>query len=393
MEYKSFQEMNISTLGLGNMRLPTTKERGPIDREKARKVIEYAYENGINYFDTAYRYHGGESEPFVGEVLSQYPRESFYLATKLPGHMMNYEGGKLGFQGYLSGLTYDSPAQIFEEQLQRCRVDYFDFYLLHNVCETAYDFYTNEELGIVEYLMEQKKDGRIRHLGFSAHAHADTLDKFLNWRDCFEFVQLQINYMDWTLQDAKSKYEIATRHGIPVIVMEPVRGGKLASLNEQPAALLKTARPNDSIASWAFRFLQSLPNVQVVLSGMNTIDQLDENIEIFSHPDPVSEEEKALLNQVVDTMVDLVPCTACEYCLDACPQSLSIPKLISMYNEGKSYDQPFILRFALGVMKEDELPSACLACGDCTTFCPQGIEIPDVMKQFDQLIQEKNLIG
>jgi len=199
--------------------------------------------------------------------------------------------------------------------------------------------------------------------------------------------------MDWTLQDAKRKYEIVTNHGIPVIVMEPVRGGKLAPLNEKATALLKAARPNDSSASWAFRFLQSLPNVQVVLSGMNTIAQLEENIEIFANPDPTTEEEKALLQQVVDTMVDLVPCTACEYCMEACPQKLNIPKLISMYNEGKSFDRPFILFFALGAMTSDELPSACQECGDCMALCPQEIDIPDAMEKFDQLIQEEHLIG
>lgn len=392
MQYKPFQDLKLSTLGLGNMRLPTTEERGPIDREKARKVIEKAYESGINYFDTAYRYHGGESEPFVGEVLSQYPRESFYLASKMPGHMMNYKDGKLGFQGYLSGETFNSPAEIFEDQLKRCRVEYFDFYLLHNVCETAYDFYTNEELGIVDYLLEQKKAGRIRHLGLSAHAQADTLERFLNWRDDFEFVQLQVNYMDWTLQDAKRKYEIATEHNLPVIVMEGVRGGKLADLGEKHNAQLKAARPDDTIASWAFRFLQSLPNVQVVLSGMTTLEQLEENIQLFSQPEPTTAEENALLQQIVDSMVDLVPCTACEYCLEACPQELNIPKLIAMYNEANSFDQPFLLRFALGAMSPEELPAACLACGDCMALCPQSIQIPDVFEKFEKMIQEKHLV-
>jgi predicted aldo/keto reductase-like oxidoreductase len=186
MIYKPFHDLNISYQGMGNMRLPTIGERGPIDEEKAREIIEYAYEHGVNYFDTAYRYHGGESETFVGKVLNQYPRESWHLATKMPGHMMHYSDGRLEFMGYLSGLTITSPADIFEEQLEKCGVDYFDFYLLHNLCETAYDFYTNEELGVVEYLLAQKEAGRIRHLGLSAHARAETIDDFLNWRDCSE---------------------------------------------------------------------------------------------------------------------------------------------------------------------------------------------------------------
>jgi predicted aldo/keto reductase-like oxidoreductase len=299
--------------------------------------------------------------------------------------MMRYRNGRLELVGYLSGLALSSPADIFEEQLEKCGVDYFDFYLLHNFCETAYDFYTDEDLGVVEYLLAQKEAGRIRHLGFSAHARAETIDKFLNWKDCFEFVQIQLNYLDWTLQDAKRKYEVITNHGIPVIVMEPVRGGRLASLNEKAEAMLKQARPNDSIASWAFRFLQSLPNVQVVLSGMSTMEQIVENVKLFSEPDPTTEGEKELLQQVVDTMVDLVPCTACRYCCDVCPQGLDIPKLISMYNEA-CFENPFILRFTLDAMEEAELPSACLACGDCKELCPQDIDIPDIMERFVETI-------
>ncbi len=387
MIHKPFHDLNISYLGMGNMRLPTVggERRGPIDEEKAREIIEYAYEHGVNYFDTAYRYHGGESERFVGKVLNQYPRESWHLATKMPGHMMRFSNGRLEFAGYLTGLTITSPADIFEEQLEKCGVDYFDFYLLHNLCETAYDFYTDEELGVVEYLLAQKKAGRIHHLGFSAHARAETIDNFLNWKDYFEFVQIQLNYLDWTLQDARRKYEVITNHGIPVITMESCRGGRLASLDEKAEAILKKARPNDSIVSWAFRFLQSLPNVQVVLSGMSTMEQVVENVRLFSEPDPTTEEEKELLQQVVDTMVDLVPCTACRYCCDACPQSLDIPKLISMYNEA-SFGNAFTLNFTLGAMTEEELPSACLACGDCKELCPQDIDIPDIMERFAETI-------
>ena len=387
MIYKPFHDLNISHLGMGNMRLPTVGGgRGaPIDEEKARAIIEYAYEHGVNYFDTAYRYHDGESERFVGRVLSQYPRESWHLATKMPGHMMRFTNGRLEFVGYLSGLPVSSPADIFEEQLEKCGVDYFDFYLLHNFCELAYDFYTDEELGVVEYLLSQKAACRIHHLGFSSHARPETIDQFLNWRDCFEFVQIQLNYLDWSLQDAKRKYEIITDHGIPVVVMEGCRGGRLASLSDRAEGMLRAARPEDSIVSWAFRFLQSLPNVQVVLSGMTTMEQVVENVRLFSQPDPTTEEEKELLQQVVTTMVDLVPCTGCRYCCDVCPQGLDIPRLISMYNEA-SFENPITLRYNVGGMKEEELPSACLACGECKTLCPQGIDIPDIMKRFSEII-------
>ncbi len=384
---KLFQNIELSYLGMGNMRLPTIGDRGPIDEKKAREIIEYAYENGINYFDTAYMYHKGESEKFVRKVLSQYLRESWYLASKMPGHNMQYRNGTLEFTGYLSNIDKTSPAEFFEEQLVKCGVDYFDFYLLHNLCETAYGFYTDENLAVVEYLLEQKEAGRIHHLGFSAHSRAETIEKFLNWKDCFEFAQIQLNYLDWSLQDAGKKYEVLTNHGIPVFIMEPCRGGRLANLNEEANVMLKETRPNYSIVSWAFRFLQSLPNVQMVLSGMTTMEQLKENIEIFSKLDPTTEEENKLLQQVVSTMVNLVPCTSCRYCCDGCPQDLDIPKLISMYNE-ISFENPFTLKFTLDAMKESELPSACLNCSICEELCPQGIVIPNIMNKFDAAIKK-----
>lgn len=293
--------------------------------------------------------------------------------------------GKLAFQGYLAGLNASVP-DIFEDQLERCRVDYFDFYLLHNVCETSFDLYTDERLGIVDYLLAQKKAGRIRHLGFSAHGRAETIEKFLQKYPFFEFAQIQINYMDWTLQDAKRKYELLTARHIPVIAMEPCRGGQLATLTEPARALLKQARPNDSIASWAFRYLQSLPNMQVVLSGMTTMAQLKENIALFSRNDPATEADKALLNRALATMLDRVPCTACRYCCDVCPQGLDIPKLISLYNEA-SYQKSGVMRFTLDAMGEAELPGACLGCGACAAVCPQGIEIPEVLKKAEPLLK------
>ena len=388
MLYKKFKDKEISWLGMGAMRLPTTEARGPIDEVKARELLEYAYNNGINYFDTAYRYHGGASETFVSTVLKQYPRDSYYLATKMPGHMMNYVDGKIKGIGYLTNETIESIEQIFEDQIKRCGVDYFDFYMLHNVCETAWDFYTNEELGVVNYLLEQKKAGRIRHLGISAHGRPETIDKFLNLYDCFEFAQIQINYLDWVLQDADKKYEVITKHGLAVISMESIRGGTLASLNSQAESMLKAARPNDSIASWAFRFLQSLPNLPIVLSGMSTMAQLVENISFFSKNDPTTEEENKLLRQVVDTLIDIVPCTACDYCLEGCPKNLNIPKLIAMANEKRFNQQAFTMQFTLGAMGEDELPSACIACGKCNALCPQGLDIPPVLKQFSEALAE-----
>lgn len=386
MIYKPFQNLSLSMLGMGNMRLPTVGERGPIDEAKAQEMLEYAFAHGVNYYDTAYRYHGGESERILGRVMKQFPRDQWYLATKMPGHMMQYRDGKLQLEGYLAKDVITSPAQIFEDQLEKCGVDYFDFYLLHNLCETSYDFYTNEELGLVDYLLEQKKAGRIRHLGFSAHGRADTIDRFLTAKKgCFEFVQLQINYLDWTLQEAGKKYEVVTRHGLPVISMESVRGGSLADLGPELNARLKQARPDDSIASWAFRWLQSLPAIQVVLSGMTTMEQLKENLSLFEAPIPTTPAENALLEDIVASMVDRVPCTACRYCTDDCPQGLDIPKLIAMYNETR-FGPAFTLRFNMNSMKPEELPSACISCGACSKVCPQGIAIPEVMESFAKVL-------
>lgn len=378
MIYKPFLDKELSLLGMGNMRLPVDAN-GIIDEAPARAIIEHAYANGVNYFDTAYRYHGGQSEKFVGKVLAQYPRENWYLASKMPGHMMQYKDGKLSFIGYLAGEAVKSIPEIFEEQLENCGVEYFDFYLLHNVSETSIDFYMNEELGVVDYLLRQKEQGRIRHLGFSAHGSAETIERMLKWRDCFEFVQIQLNYLDWTLQQAKAKYDVLTKYNIPVIVMEPCRGGKLANLDDAVAAPLKAARPDASTASWAMRFIKALPNVQVVLSGMTTMEQLCDNLKTFSDDDLLSDEEAKLLDGVVKTLVDQVPCTACRYCCEECPQGLDIPKLIAIYNE-MSYGASAGLNAAIAGLKPEQLPSNCIGCGACKSLCPQGIDIPELLK-------------
>lgn len=387
MIYKTFHGWELSHLGMGAMRLPTNGGgwRDPIDEPKARALIEYLYEQGVNYFDAAYRYHNGESEVFVGKVLSQYPRETWHLATKMPGHMMEVKDGRLGFIGYLTGFQADSPADIFEDQLARCGVEYFDVYMLHNVCDASLAVYMDEQVGMVSYLQEQKAAGRIRHLGFSTHGRADTIERFLEWRDCWDLVQMQLNYLDWTVQNAKRTYEMLVRRGIPVVAMEPCRGGKLATLGDELVAPLRQARPEDSVASWAFRFCKSLPNVQVVLSGMSTMEQAIENVQTLSDPAPLAEQELALLEGVVDSMVDLVPCTACGYCLEACPKDLGIPSLIALYNE-LSFEPSGGVHYAIRALSEAALPSNCIACGECARLCPQGIEIPEVMAKLTQAI-------
>lgn len=389
MIYKSFCGENVSMLGLGNMRLPKLEGKGEsIDREKAEAILRHAYNSGINYFDTAYRYHGGESELFVGEVLSTLPRDSYFLASKMPGHMMELKDGKLGFKGYLAGKEAATIPQIFEEQLIKCRVDYFDFYLLHNLCESSYDFYMDKELGVVDYMLKEKAAGRIKHLGVSAHGRAETIDKFLSeYPGVFEFVQLQLNYLDWKLQDAKAKYEAVRKHGLPMVVMEPVRGGRLIDLPENAKELLLKEQPEASAASWAFRYLQGLDGVDLVLSGMSNLEQLNENLEIFSRPNPISQREEAVLMQAAETMLNLVPCTGCRYCTEECPKGIDIPKLIALYNETNNGGA--MLQFNMDANKQGENPAACIGCGACTSICPQSIAVPEVLGKFAAHLEKK----
>ena len=390
MYYREMAGEKVSALGMGNMRLPTVDgQENRIDREKAQEIIDYAMRHGINYYDTAYRYHGGESERFIGEALKQYPRDSFLLASKFPGHMMvKKEGGVVGFTGGLAGWPDSTVEGVFAEQLEKCQVDYFDFYLLHNVSEKSLTIYDDAELQVVEFVKRQKALGKIRHLGFSTHASsAATIDDFLTRHEgVFDFVQIQLNYLDWKLQDAKGKYEAAVRHGVKVVVMEGVRGGRLAQLPAEQMERLRALRPGDSAARWALRWLQSLPEAAVVLSGMSTLEQVVENVQTFSAPDPLSREEAALLEDVADSMLDLVPCTACRYCTEGCPAELEIPKIIAAYNGVKNGD--FMARYDPDAADSALDPRRCVGCGACAAICPQGIDIPAIMEAFPELLRQ-----
>lgn len=364
-----FQDKELSLLGFGAMRLPV-KEDGSIDEEQVKEMTRYAIEHGVNYFDTAWPYHGGESEKVMGRVLSEYPRESYYLATKYPGHQILSDGY--------------NPAEIFEEQLRKCGVEYFDFYLLHNVYEKSMDTYLDERWGIIDYFKEQKRLGRIKHLGFSTHAHTEGLEAFLKicGKD-MEFCQIQLNYLDWTLQDAKAKVELLESYTIPVWVMEPVRGGKLVTLDEVSESKLKQSRPEESIVAWSFRFLQSISSVKMILSGMSTMKQMVENIATFEELKPLSSDEMDLILSVAETMKDSIPCTGCRYCVDGCPMGLNIPLLISVYNEMRvspSVNAAMIIEFE----ENSKKPSACIGCGKCTKICPQNISIPEVLKDLNE---------
>ncbi len=371
MIYTEFQGKKLSMLGFGTMRLPTAAD-GQIDREEVARMTAAAIDGGVNYFDTAYPYHGGMSEIVIGEVLKAYPRESYYLATKYPGHQIVE--------------TYD-PAAVFEHQLRKCGVDYFDFYLLHNVYESSMDVYLDPKWGILDYFREQKRLGRIKHLGFSTHARTETLRAFLDAAgEDMEFCQIQLNWMDWTLQDGKGKVELLNERGIPVWVMEPVRGGKLCRLSPENETRLQDARPEESIPAWGFRFLQDIPGVKMILSGMSNMAQMQDNLATFRAPNPLSEAERALLLEMAEGMKDSVPCTACRYCTSECPMGLDIPMMLETYNELR-YAPITNSAMRLEFLPPEKQPSACIGCGACAKMCPQGIRIPDLLADLSRMLE------
>ena len=372
MIFSEFKDKQLSLLGFGAMRLPTL-EGGAVDEAQVERMVAYAMDHGVNYFDTAWPYHNGESEYVMGRVLSKYPRESFYLADKFPGHQYNDH--------------YD-PAAVFEKQLKKCGVEYFDFYLLHNVYERSMSVYLDPQWGILDYFREQKRLGRIKHLGFSTHANVDGLKEFLDIAgDDMEFCQIQLNYLDWTLQNARGKYDLLTRRGIPVWVMEPVRGGKLVNVSEAATAKLRAARPDEATVAWCFRFLQGLPNVKMVLSGMSNEQQMMDNIATFEERRPLSPAEGELILKVAEELKGSVPCTACRYCVAGCPMGLDIPFLLSVYNDLR-YAPVTNTTLRIEALPESKKPDVCVGCGKCAQICPQKIDIPGAMQDFCDLLEK-----
>ncbi len=371
MIYNAFQGKQLSALGFGTMRLPLLAN-GEIDEVQLAAMTDYAMAHGVNYFDTAYPYHGGKSEIAIGKALGKYPRDTYCLASKYPGHQI--------------AKTYD-PASIFEEQLQKCGVEYFDFYLLHNVYENSMGVYLDERWGIIEYFKEQKRLGRIKHLGFSSHGRTENLREFLDAvGGDMEFCQIQLNYLDWTLQDVKRKVELLNERNIPIWVMEPVRGGKLCKLDESAEQTLKVLRPDESIPAWGFRFLQGIAGVTVVLSGMSNMAQMEDNIKTFAVPAPLSAQETQLLLDIAEGMKSSVPCTACRYCVEQCPIGLDIPAMIATFND-LSVEAKTNPAMWLEFLPAEKQPSACLACGKCAKMCPQMIDIPDVMRKLTEKLE------
>ncbi len=375
MQYNIFNsktqgEISISRLGMGCMRLPViTPGDEDIDYKRAEEVIDYAYSHGVNYFDTAMGYHDKGSEPFVGYALSKYPRESFYLATKLSSWFLNESRG---------------VEDIFKWQQERLKTDYFDFYLCHNLNDNVYERLKNANA--YKRLTELKKQGKIKNLGFSFHGSLKLLDKLLKEHE-WDFAQIQFNYLDTQYGNAMKEYEMLHAAGIPVAVMEPVRGGSLANLCDEANKLLKDAAPESSIASWAIRYAASHEGVYTVLSGMSSIEQVADNIKTVSDFKPVTESEKKLLSKAAELFKEYysIPCTNCKYCMDVCPNGINIPGLLKLYRSWKldknipEYSRDY------ASLTDGEKAEECISCGVCAEKCPQSIAIPDVLNEIKEL--------
>lgn len=367
VDKRKFKNSEVSLLGLGTMRLPCKtplkRESNPlISYEKGQRLVDIAYENGINYFDTAYMYHAGKSEKFIGTALKKYPRESYFLADKLPIWMCPRK---------------EDMQKVFDKQLNRTDHSYFDFYLLHSLNKENFD--KCEKFGAYDFICQKREEGKIKNIGFSFHGTIDDLKRIVS-ANKWDFAQIQLNYLDWKDQNAREQYDILTEAGIPVIIMEPVRGGKLADVSPEVKQMFKNAEPNSSVASWAIGFSASHSNVLTVLSGMNSEEQLYDNISTLTDFMPFDDRKMQICFNAASIMnkTEVIPCTGCDYCAD-CPKNIKISSVFSIYNKVKNGD--ISKNEGKKIYQNiDRNASACISCGKCASHCPQGIEIPKRFK-------------
>ncbi|MCL1838686.1 MAG: aldo/keto reductase [Propionibacteriaceae bacterium] len=370
MHFQRFEKLGVelSLLGFGCMRFPTKDKQ--IEREEATAMLEYAYEHGVNYFDTAWGYHRQESQSFLGDVMSAYPRDSFYLATKMPVWLCNQPS------------DYD---ELFAEQQSRCRTDYFDFYLMHALNQDRFS-QIQEQRGL-EWLAELKKSGKATHVGFSFHGENEVFPQILDSFD-WDFVQIQHNYFDNVHLNSGVLHRELTQRGIPAVIMEPVRGGLLATVPETIASILKAAAPDRSMAAWALQWVGAQPNIMVTLSGMSTLEQVKENVAVFSQENfKLTDAEEAAVTQAVAQLLsyEMVDCTACRYCMP-CPEGVNIPGMFAMYNRYQMFKNAAL---AVGeyfgpFLDRSTRADVCTSCGTCLSECPQSIEIPQRLAELHE---------
>lgn len=373
MEKRKLDKLQIETslLGFGCMRFPTTPD-GEIDETKAEEMMDKAIAAGVNYIDTAYPYHDEKSEPFVGKVMKKYPRDSFYLATKLPVWMIE---------------TKEDIDKVFQEQLNRLQTDYVDFYLLHALDKER--FHKMKEVGCLQQLEKWREKGKIRYIGFSFHDSYEVFEEIINDRD-WDFCQIQLNYMDAGEQAGLKGYELATKKNIPIVVMEPVKGGSLASFSDDIMEEFKKVDDKATAASFALRWVGSLPGVKVILSGMSAMEQVDDNLNTFADFKPLSEEESAAVDKVVSIMNSRIQngCTGCRYCMP-CPAGVDIPACFSAWNTYHMYQKYEHVKWRWEHdIGEEKQAVNCIKCGKCEAVCPQKISIRQdlerVQKDFDE---------
>lgn len=366
MEVREMKKLGISPslLGFGCMRFPTTPE-GEIDEARAEKMMDDAMAAGVTYIDTAYPYHNGKSEPFVGKVLSKYPRDSFFLATKLPVWAVN---------------SLEDAERIFNEQLERLRTDHIDFYLLHAMNRGSFDKMAS--LGVLEWADRKKKEGKIRYFGFSFHDGYDAFEYILTYRP-WDFCQIQFNYMDTEVQAGIKGVELAAKLEVPLVIMEPIKGGSLTTFASDITDIFKKERPDMSIASWALRYVASFPNINVILSGMSNEENVADNLATFTHFEPLSDAEQQVVKKVVKAVKARVKngCTGCRYCMP-CPFGVDIPRNFHLWNEHAMYGNDGATRWNYFTqMKEENRADQCKKCGACEKMCPQNIPIRENLAQ------------
>lgn len=359
LKTRNFEKLGITTklLGFGCMRFPT--KDGKIDEEKALVMIDEAYNAGVNYYDTAYVYHNGESESFIGKALEKYPRDTYYIATKLPVWSLQ---------------TKEDVKRVIDEQFARLNKDVIDFYLLHSMQKKAWDKALEfEALKVIE---EYRKAGKIKYVGFSFHDSYEVFEEIINYYD-WDFCQIQFNYVDTEIQAGYRGYDLAKSKGIPMVIMEPIKGGSLATLPKDVSAPFRKAHPNWSDASWALRFVATHDNVKVILSGMSTLEQVKDNIKTFEDLNELTQEDLNIVKDVANTIKLRTKngCTGCKYCMP-CPAGVDIPNNFSAWNLYYKYESENAASWAIRQVKAQEgFASKCIKCGKCEAVCPQHLEI------------------